>query len=154
MMPPDKQAPVAAQAWPGDVLAVHDGDTVRVQSADGKAVSIRVYGVDCPELDQPGGHDAHALTAGLLQGKDVEVVPTGQRPSYGREVASILLVDELVVLQEALTSAGLAWVDGRYCRLAVCAHWRQHQSDAKAARRGLWAQPAPVPPWAWRRMRQ
>ena len=38
--------PASAIAWPGEVLTVHDGDTVRVQSAEGEAVSIRVYGVD------------------------------------------------------------------------------------------------------------
>ncbi|GAB1254601.1 thermonuclease family protein [Desulfovibrio falkowii] len=144
--------PVVAQAWPGDVLTVHDGDTVRVQPADGKAVSIRVYGVDCPELGQPYGTEARDLTAQLLLGKRVEVIPAQSRKSYKREVAGVVLLDDMMVLQDALISAGLAWVDNRFCKMAVCDLWRQHQADAKATRRGLWSADSPIPPWTWRRM--
>ena len=144
--------PAIAQAWPGDVLTVHDGDTVRVQSADGKAVSIRVYGVDCPELGQPYGTEARDLTAHLLKGRQVEIIPAQTRKSYKREVAGVVLLEDMMVLQDALISAGLAWVDNRYCKMAVCNLWRQHQADAKAARRGLWSADNPIPPWTWRRM--
>ena len=61
--------PTTVLAWPGDVLTIHDGDTVRVQPADGAAVSIRVYGVDCPELGQPYGTEARNLTTQLLNGR-------------------------------------------------------------------------------------
>lgn len=145
-------APTFAQAWPGDVLTVHDGDTVRVQPADGAAVSIRVYGVDCPELGQPYGAEARNMTAHLLNGRQVEIIPAQTRKSYRREVAGVVLLDDMIVLQDALISAGLAWVDNRFCRMAVCDLWRQHQADAKAARRGLWADDNPIPPWTWRRM--
>lgn len=145
-------APAVVQAWPGDVLTVHDGDTIRVQPADNKAVSIRVYGVDCPELGQPYGTEARDLTAQLLLGKRVEVIPAQSRKSYQREVAGVVLLDDMMVLQDALVSAGLAWVDNRFCRMSVCDLWRQHQADAKAARRGLWADDSPIPPWIWRRM--
>ena len=145
-------APTFAQAWPGDVLTIHDGDTVRVQPADGEAVSIRVYGVDCPELGQPHGAEARNMTAQLLNGRRVEIIPAQTRKSYKREVAGVVLLDDMIVLQDALISAGLAWVDNRFCRMAVCDLWRQHQADAKAARRGLWADDSPIPPWTWRRM--
>lgn len=144
--------PSFAQAWPGDVLTVHDGDTVRVQPAEGEAVSIRVYGVDCPELGQPYGTEASNLTTQLLNGRRVEIIPAQTRKSYKREVAGVVLLDDMIVLQDALISAGLAWVDDRFCRMAVCDLWRQHQTDAKAARRGLWADDSPIPPWTWRRM--
>lgn len=145
-------APTFAYAWPGDVLNIHDGDTVRVQPADGAAVSIRVYGVDCPELGQPYGTEARNLTTQLLNGRRVEIIPAQTRKSYKREVAGVVLLDDMIVLQDALISAGLAWVDNRFCRMAVCDLWRQHQADAKAARRGLWADDSPIPPWTWRRM--
>lgn len=145
-------APVAAQAWPGDVLTIHDGDTVRVQSADDKAVSIRVYGVDCPELGQPYGAEARDLTVRLLSGKRAEIIPAQTGKSYKREVAGVVLLEDMMVLQDALISAGLAWVDNRFCKMAVCDLWRQHQADAKAARRGLWSADSPIPPWTWRRM--
>lgn len=145
--------PAQVYAWPGTVVSVHDGDSIRVRRADSTVVPIRVYGIDCPELGQPHGDAARDLTSALLLGKAVEVVPTGQRPSYGREVAGIVLLDQLVVLQDALVSSGLAWVDGRYCKATVCDYWRMHQQDAKTAFRGLWAEESPIAPWTWRRSR-
>ena len=147
---------VSVQAWTGSVVKVHDGDSVQVRRQDGSVVKIRIYGVDTPELDQPWGYEARQCTADLLLGRMVDVVPTGQRPSYGRDVAGIVVLDQMMVLQDALVSAGLAWVDGRYCKLAVCDLWRQHQADAAAASppRGLWADSVPLPPWQWRKLKK
>lgn len=145
--------PGQVYAWPGTVVSVHDGDSIRIRRSDSTVVAIRIYGIDCPELGQPHGEAARDLTSSLLLGKTVEVVPTDQRPSYGREVAGIVLLDQLVVLQDALVSSGLAWVDGRYCKAIVCDYWRMHQHDAKTALRGAWAEDNPIAPWTWRRMR-
>lgn len=143
-------------AWQGVVTAVHDGDSVRVKSADGTVVPIRIYGIDCPEIGQPYGREARDLTAALLLGKAVEVVPAQKSKSYGRQVASILLPDGSAMLQEVLTASGLAWVDGRYCKQQVCDTWRQRQHEAKTANPpcGLWADPGSMPPWQWRRMKK
>ena len=147
--------PSVACGWPASVSAVHDGDTVQVRGLrDGVARSVRVYGVDCPELRQPFGPEARAVTETLLRGRVVQVIPTASRRSYRREVAGVVLLDDMIVLQDALVSAGLAWVDNRFCRLAVCDLWRQHQADARMARRGLWAAENPVPPWQWRKIRR
>ena len=145
--------PTPAFAWPGDVLTVHDGDTVRVQPAEGEAVSIRVYGVDCPELGQPYGAEARDMTTKLLSGRRVEIIPAQKRKSYRREVA-IINVPEVMTLEDALVSGGLAWVDGRYCKRPECDNWRQHQANAKAAKRGLWSADNPIPPWTWRRLQR
>lgn len=145
--------PATAIAWPGDVLTVHDGDTVRVQSAEGEAVSIRVYGVDCPELGQPYGAEARDMTSQLLSGQRVEILPAQARKSYKREVAVVMLPDG-ETLEDALISGGLAWVDGRYCKRPECDNWRQHQANAKAAKRGLWSADNPIPPWTWRRLQR
>lgn len=141
-------------AWQGTVISVHDGDSMRVQRTDGAVVTIRVYGIDCPEIGQPYGKEARDLTTELLMGKMVEVTPAQKSKSYGREVASIMQPDGTRLLQESLTASGLAWVDGRYCKQEACNEWRKMQQEAKEANppRGLWADPSPVPPWQWRRM--
>ena len=144
----------AALAWPGDVLTVHDGDTLRVRHEDGTVVTIRVYGVDCPELGQPYGAEARDMTTKLLNGRRVEIIPAQTRKSYKREVAGVVLLDDMIVLQDTLISDGLAWVDDRFCHMAVCDSWRQHQADAKAAKRGLWSVENPTPPWTWRRLQR
>ena len=133
-------SPHAALAWRGTVVSVHDGDSIIVESPTGKRVRIRIYGVDCPELRQPYGPEAKAMTERVVLGQEVDVIPAQKAKSYRREVAGIVMLDALVVLQDVLVSTGLAWVDDRYCKLPICDLWRLHQRDAKEADppRGLW----------------
>ncbi|WP_165079533.1 MULTISPECIES: thermonuclease family protein [unclassified Desulfovibrio] len=150
-------SPAPAHAFPAEVLSVHDGDSItarRVGSQRQKPHKVRIYGIDCPELDQPFGEEARALAAQVLKDKGVEIVPAQKGKSYRREVGGIVLVRDMLVIQDALVSAGLAWVDDRYCKLPVCDLWRLHQREAKAARRGLWADEDAVPPWTWRKMQR
>lgn len=143
-----------ALAWTGEVVGVHDGDSITVCRADtGKTAKVRIYGVDCPELGQPHGDKARDLTARVLLGKTVQVIPAQKARSYKRVVGGIVLLGGMLVLQDAMVSSGLAWVDDRYCKLAVCDLWRLHQREARAAGRGLWRDKSPVPPWTWRRMK-
>ena len=133
------------------VLSVHDGDSLRVRLTDCKSVAVRLYGVDCPELGQPYGEAARDMTLRLV-GRRVTVRSTGGK-SWRREVAVIVLPDG-TTLQAALVEAGMAWVDDRFCRRPECGDWRQAQATARAARHGLWADDAPVPPWQWRKMKK
>ena len=141
--------PVPSPAQPCVVLSARDGDSLLVLQPDGRAVAVRLYGVDCPELGQPYGDAARDLT-GRLVGQTIEVQPTGGR-SWRRTVAVIVLPGG-GTLQAALVDAGLAWVDGRFCRRPECDDWRQAQ--ARETRRGLWADEGAVPPWIWRRAKK
>ncbi|WP_304048968.1 thermonuclease family protein [Desulfovibrio piger] len=143
--------PTPSPAQPCEVIAAHDGDSLRIRQPDGRSVSVRLYGVDCPELGQPYGDAARDLTERLV-GQVVDVQPTGGR-SWGRDVAVIVLSDGCT-LQAALVEAGLAWVDGRFCHSSECDGWRQAQEQAREARRGLWADEGAVPPWVWRRAKK
>lgn len=146
-----------AHAFPAEVLSIHDGDSItarRVGAKQEKPQKVRIYGIDCPELGQPYGEEARALAKQVLDGKTVEIVPAQKGKSYKREVGGIVLVSDMLVIQDALVSAGLAWVDDRFCKLPVCDLWRLHQREAKAAGRGLWVDEAAVPPWTWRKMQR
>jgi len=50
-------------------------------------------------------------------------------------------------LGRRLVEEGMAWHYARFDKSPALA---ATQRDAKAARRGLWAVKAPVPPWKWR----
>ena len=79
--------------------------------------------------------------------KVVRVEPT-DRDQYGRIVADVILPDGRNLNRE-LVRAGLAWW---YCRYAPHdAELATLEGEARAARRGLWSAPHPVPPWDWRR---
>lgn len=142
---------VPSPAQPCVVLSARDGDSLLVRQPDGRAVAVRLYGVDCPELGQPYGDAARDLTRRLV-GQTIEVQPTGGR-SWRRTVAVIVLPGG-GTLQAALVGAGLAWVDGRFCRRPECDDWRQAQAQAREARRGLWVDEGAVPPWVWRRAKK
>jgi endonuclease YncB( thermonuclease family) len=65
---------------------------------------------------------------------------------YGRLVGNVSLPDGRHLSQE-LVRAGYAWWFRRYSadpRLAIL------EAQARAARRGLWADPDPIAPWEWR----
>jgi endonuclease YncB( thermonuclease family) len=67
---------------------------------------------------------------------------------YGRTVAEIILPDGRNLNRE-IVRAGFAWWYERYARHETVL--RDLQDEARAARRGLWADPSPMPPWEWRR---
>ena len=66
-----EDVPNLTGAYTGKVVAVHDGDTVRVDIDLGfgmemRAVAIRMIGVYAPELGKPGGLEATAKLKELL----------------------------------------------------------------------------------------
>ena len=126
-----------------------DGDTVTVLNGDREQIRVRLYGIDAPERGQPWGGRATDLLRDLAAMETVEVEEL-DRDRWGRVVAILHLPDGRTANAEMIRT-GLAWVYARYCRAPICADWRSLENDARAARLGLWADPAPVPPWEWRR---
>ncbi len=138
-----------AANFAGRVVGVTDGDTIKVMH-NGKAEKIRLYGIDCPEKGQAYGMKAKQFTSGMVFGQDVTVKKHG-RDRYGRTIGEVILYDGRSLNHE-LVAAGLAWWyrhyaphDGKLERL---------EAEARTAKRGLWADPNPVPPWQWRRARR
>lgn len=135
----------APVSWSGKVVGVADGDTVTVLHGQ-TPVKIRLHGIDAPEKAQPFGEKAKQLTSSLVFGKEVRVeVVTKDR--YGRTVARVHV--DARCLNEELLKAGLAWWYRQYSprdkKLAAL------EDEARKARRGLWAEASPTPPWSWRR---
>jgi endonuclease YncB( thermonuclease family) len=127
------------------VIGVLDGDTISVLR-NGHPERVRLNGIDAPEAHQPFGNRAKQFTAGLAFGRVVTVRPR-MIDRYGRTVADVLLPDGRSLSRE-LVRAGFAWWYRRYSddrELAAL------EAQARAARRGLWVEPAPVAPWEWRR---
>lgn len=138
-------------AWPGTVLSVHDGDTLTVAPGGdaGTPVVVRLYGVDAPEEDQPGGDASTAFLRSLLPvGAAVEIIHYDM-DRYGRTVA--LVVHDGHTVNGEMVRAGLAWVYPRYCKAKFCKRWTRRQKEARASGLGLWAESDPLPPWEWRR---
>jgi endonuclease YncB( thermonuclease family) len=136
-----------AMAWSGKVVRVEDGDTMTVRR-DGEKVKIRLYGIDTPERDQVFGKEAGAFTSRMVSGEFVEVeVPFRDR--HGNTEA-LVRVDG-VSLNVKLVLRGLAWVDSQRCLNSICNQLNLLEEIARQEKRGLWAQPNPIPPWEFRR---
>ena len=139
---------VAIADFAGLVVGITDGDTIKVMH-NGKAEKIRLHGIDCPEKGQPYGTKAKQFMSQLVFGKEVIVKDYGlDNNRYKRTLGEIVLHDGRVVNEELLR-AGLAWWYRKYVpnRVDLAAL----EEEARTARRGLWADPHPVPPWCWRK---
>lgn len=113
---------------------VVDGDTVRVQPAGGgKPVSIRIDGIDAPEICQSGGTAARDALKRRVLGKRV-VVQGRVRDDYGRLVARIVLHKQ--DQGKWLVSQGLAW-SYRYRNNA--GPYAVQQGRAQAEKLGMFA---------------
>lgn len=139
-----------AWGWEGLVVAAGDGDSLEVNS-NGQVHQVRLYGIDSPEYGQPGGRAARDLTRALVLGRRVRVEPL-DRDGYGRTVALVWQQGQLV--NRELVHQGQAWVYRRYCwEQPLCRELDGLEQVARRAGLGLWRQPDPEPPWAWRRHR-
>ena len=135
---------LAAEPVAWRVVSVHDGDTVTALDAGNVQRKVRLTGIDAPEIGQPFGTKARDRLTALAKGKTVTIHSHGQ-DRYGRTLASVDIKGD--DLAHRLVADGLAWHYTRYSKDAGLAAVEQ---EARAARRGLWADREPAPPWAWR----
>jgi len=138
------------EPFSGFVKKIIDGDSIIVY-AKNKTIEVRLYGIDCPEYDQPFAKKARNFVKSKINRKNIIVQPL-YHDSYGRLVAVISY--DNTVLNEEIVDAGLAWVYTRYCRKHFCKSWKKLERSAKRLDRGIWRDKKPVPPWKWRRNKQ
>lgn len=127
------------------VVSVADGDTLVV--ADGeRRVTLRLAKIDAPERTQPYSQVARRNLVDLCtSAKSVRFEPvTADR--YGRTVAHVWC-DEVHINWRQVED-GLAWCFAKYLQSPdTCLPLER---AARADRRGLWREPAPVAPWVFR----
>lgn len=139
--------PSSSHAFTARVVWVTDGDTLSVLRDNWSLEEIRLYGLDCPEHDQPYGFKASMFCRWHFLLRRVEVTPM-DRDRYGRLVAR--LDHQGSSVNEEIIRAGYAWVYDRYCQAAVCSRYRVLERKARRSERGLWQDEEPIPPWRWR----
>ena len=137
----------------GTIQRVKDGDSYLVDVGERRPLEVRVLGIDSPEevwpgrwAAQPFGEQAKVFATKLLAGRHVRI-EIRDTDSYGRSVGEVFVDDRPV--SQALVREGLAWWNPRYAPRDTVL--QTLQDEARAARRGLWADAAPVPPWEYRK---
>ncbi len=137
--------------WQGTVVKIIDGDSLQVQRKE-KNYEIRLYGIDTPEYKQAYSNKAKQFTRRLAY-KQVVTIEEKDIDRYGRIVALVMSHGKL--LNRELVREGLAWYYPKYCRdQPLCGEIKRLERKARKARRGIWRDKSPVPPWYWKRQQQ
>lgn len=140
----------AADTLHGRVVGVADGDTVTVLDASNTQTKVRLMGIDAPEKKQAFGSRSGEHLSDLVFDRQV-TVEYSKQDKYGRTVGKILVDGVDANLEQV--KVGLAWHYKQYQReqsVEDRAAYAQAEEHAKAAKRGLWVDRDPTPPWDWR----
>ena len=146
----------------GIVTHVSDGDTVKLETAEGAKLKIRLYGIDAPEMEkisrrtgmvskagQPYGEEAYeALKSKMLDSKvKVDIMATDR---YKRMVGIVYLDNKNINLE--MVKEGWAWAYREYLDRPYASEYLDAEREARTKRSSLWQQPNPQPPWEFRKL--
>ena len=147
----------------GTCIKIVDGDVIEVQievkDVDAKSVQIRLAAIDAPENSQAFGRLAQDRLSELLFGKRVGILKTANgrksqvigfvltEPHREKEFLGMLVIDGHNVNAQ-LVREGFAWNDTGNSKSDELP---KLQTEAQAAKRGLWGEANPIPPWEWRK---
>ena len=96
-----------AMTFKTEVIAVHDGDTISILHIDGISDTVRLLGIDAPEILQPDGTKAQKFLSDLVLNKTVEIETT-YRDDHGRLLGRVLI--EGLDVNLFLLQSGMAWL--------------------------------------------
>jgi endonuclease YncB( thermonuclease family) len=140
-VPDPKSEPGAAAELVGEVVGVSDGDTIMVLDAGKTQHRVRLLGIDAPEDGQPFSAKAKQALSDRVFRKEVRLKLSG-KDRYQRVLADVYLGDAWI--NKELVSDGFAWHYKQYDKRPELA---DAETAAHAAKRGLWIDQKPVPPW-------
>jgi endonuclease YncB( thermonuclease family) len=144
----------------GRVVAVTDGDTIKVLDADNTEHKVRLTGIDAPERGQPYGTAARNHLASMVAGKEVKV-ESSNSDRYGRVLGKVWVqpgdcpsCGKTLNTNHAQILAGMAWWYRYYAKEQSTEDRGRYESaedEAKARKWGLWADSDPINPYDWRK---
>lgn len=135
----------------GQIVGVHDGDTVTLLDSSSALHKIRLAGIDAPELGQAFGRRSKEELSREVFGKPA-TVEWSKRDRYGRLVGKVVVDGRDANL--AQVGKGFAWHYTAYAAeqpLVDRVAYKEGQTRAREARLGLWEDDQPLPPWDYRR---
>ena len=128
------------------VVGITDGDTLTAR-CDGisEEIKVRLAEIDAPEKSQPWGKRSKESLSEIchMERSELQVI---NRDRYGRVVARTICNGTDSSREQI--RRGMAWVYDKYAKDIGL---YQIQGEAQISRRGLWSDPAPIPPWKYRK---
>ena len=144
---PEKAGVSASQTLNCEVSHVHDGDTLRAECpGQKKSTRVRIRQIDAPEMNQKYGIASRDYLRQICRKGDPVLIKVHSKDKYDRLLADIQCNGQEVGF--SMINAGAAWVYEQYVEDRALI---QTQRKAREARRGLWQEHNPVPPWQFRR---
>ena len=133
----------------GKVIKVADGDTLTVLGEGNIQYKIRLSAIDAPEKAQPFGTKAKQALSAMTMSRQV-TVKVLSKDKYGRFIGLISTEEEPDV-NGAMLAQGMAW---HYAYFDKTEKYAELEQEAKNAKRGLWHDADPTPPWNYRRAKK
>ena len=128
------------------VVAITDGDTLKVHCDGQPQSTIRLSAIDAPEKGMPFGQRSKQSLSDLCYMQDATITPKAT-DRYHRTVADVNCRGRDAATEQVML--GMAWVYDHYAKGYESLYPLQH--TAKANQLGLWAEPHPQQPWEWRK---
>jgi micrococcal nuclease len=141
-------AHAAEHEFKGKVVEVIDGDTIKLLNG-GNVEVVRLLHISAPKLAQPFGEKAKKHAENLCLGDQARVV-WDDRDAQGHILGTLHEEDGFNVNFE-MVKAGFAWDNKAQTHDRTLA---ELESDARKAKRGLWADPHPTPPWEFEKQQK
>jgi micrococcal nuclease len=135
---------VFSQEIEARVVHVKDGDTIVVAYLNGSQETIRLRGVDAPELKQAHGRKALSALTSHLYGQTAFLDGFGT-DRYGRRIADAYV--EGYWVNQAMIRTGHAW---HYKDFSTDRRLAKAELRARRQQVGLWAGATPIAPWDYR----
>lgn len=156
-----------------EVVSIDDGNTFTCLTTQSKKIKINLYETNTPELNQPYGKVAKKALSNIILNK--KLVINRLHTYNGRSLAIVDLeryqqstLDAPLDLESysrgdweysiptsvnyLMIKDGHAW----FTLFGRCGYGMEYrpeyiaEKEAKEAKRGLWSNPNPIPPWKWR----
>lgn len=137
-------AQIKAGTIDGVVVAITDGDTLKMLTSDKKEIKIRLAKIDAPEKTQPFGQASKKSLSDICFQKSLHVeIETIDR--YGRTVATVTCNGIEANMEQI--KRGMAWV---YVKYSKDKKMIEEEAKAREKKAGLWSEPTATPPWEYR----
>lgn len=129
------------------VVAITDGDTIKVLDSNNQQIKVRLASIDAPERKQPFGKKSKQMLANLIGNKRVNL-DCPKKGRYQRHICSITLNG--VDINREMVARGGAWVYRKYYKGT---DYLELEVNAKSDKLGLWnaSEYEAAPPWEWRK---
>lgn len=133
--------------YSGKIIKVYDGETLWVELENGDIDSVKLWGIDAPELNQKFGFASKEHLATQIHRKVQLKYKNRDRQNYMQAIVSYTTKNgEEVNLNNTMVEEGYAWKN----KYTDEKELEKLQRKAEKNKVGLWKTANPIAPWDWR----